>query len=53
MCCCFPACLCTIEEVRVACTCVGVGRVFSGLDACHVVCLVTLKELNGTYSCKI
>lgn len=30
-----------------------VDRVFSGLDACHVVCLVTLKELNETYSCKI
>lgn len=42
-----------LQNECVACACVGVDGVFSGLNACHVVCLVTLKELNRAYSCKI
>lgn len=42
-----------LKNECVACTCVGVDGIFSGLNACHVVRLVTLKELNRPYSCKI
>lgn len=39
--------------VCLACTRVGVNGVFPGLDVCRVVCLVTLKDVNGADSCKM